>query len=156
MLWRPMSAGYSGKPLAEKLGIAAGKRVAVEAAPANFGALLSAPVRLADLRRASGPFDVIVVFVRSFAELAQRLPKAEARMDVNGAIWIAWPKKTSGVTSDVTEDRVREVALPRGLVDNKVCAVDETWSGLRLVIRKEKRILKPKPPAARSSKTRGR
>jgi hypothetical protein len=149
MLGRPMSAGYSGKPLAEKLGIVAGKRAACEGAPTGFGALLAAPVRLVDLRRANGPFDVIVVFVRSFAELVQRLPKAEARMDVNGAIWIAWPKKTSSITSDVTEDRVREVALPRGLVDNKVCAIDETWSGLRLVLRKEIRTTKLKSSARR-------
>lgn len=153
MLLGSMSAGYSGKPLAEKLGIVAGKRAAVDAAPASFGALLATPAPLADLRKSKGTFDVIVVFVRAFAELVQRLPKAEARMDVNGAIWIAWPKRSSGVTSDITEDRVRDVALPRGLVDNKVCAIDETWSGLRLVIRKENRVTKLKSASARS-KTR--
>jgi hypothetical protein len=83
--------------------------------------------------------DVLVAFVRSRAELERRLPALRRRMAPAAGLWIAWPKKSSGVRTDMTEDVVRDVALPTGLVDNKVCALDETWSGLRLVIRREHR-----------------
>src|SRR4029077_20515584 len=83
--------------------------------------------------------DVVVWFVRERATLEEGLAALSARLQPAGALWTAWPKRASGVPTDVTEDVVREVALPTGLVDNKVCAIDETWSGLRLVIRKELR-----------------
>jgi len=136
------TTGYSGKPVAVKLGIVAGKSVATRAAPASFLGLLAplpAGMSVADAAKARGPFDVIVFFVRELAELRKHIATCERRLDPDGALWVAWPKRASGVTTDVSEDRVREVALPRGLVDNKVCAIDETWSGLRLVVRKENR-----------------
>jgi hypothetical protein len=89
------------------------------------------------------PLDVIVVFVTECATLVEQITACRPRMQQAGGLWIAWPKKSSGVATDVVEDTIREVALPTGLVDNKVCAIDETWSGLRLVIRKENRIEKP-------------
>jgi hypothetical protein len=89
--------------------------------------------------KAKGPHDVIVFFTKARSDLEKTLPALHAALEPAGGLWIAWPKKSSGVATDMTEDVVREVALPRGLVDNKVCAIDETWSGLRLVIRKELR-----------------
>lgn len=83
--------------------------------------------------------EVMVAFFTERAALEQRLPDLERAIFPSGSLWISWPKKSSGVPTDITEDTIREVALPRGLVDNKVCAVDETWSGLRLVWRKERR-----------------
>ena len=104
-----MSAGYSGKPLLEKLGVK------------------------------PGPPGVLLQFTTSRAELEERLPQLRALVFPDGAAWIAWPKRSSGVPTDVTEDVVRDVALPLGLVDVKVIAIDETWSGLKLVVRKELR-----------------
>ena len=114
--------------------------MAAISAPDDFAALL-APlpdgVSMRDGMR--GPLDVIVFFTKSRAELAKRLPGLTKALDPSGGLWIAWPKKSSGVETDMTEDVVREIALPTGLVDNKVCAIDDTWSGLRLVIRLENR-----------------
>jgi len=90
-------------------------------------------------RTIRGPLDVIVAFFTRRADLERRLPALRAAMDPAAGLWIAWPKRASGVSTDLTEDVVRDVALPTGLVDNKVCAIDETWSGLRLVIRLENR-----------------
>ena len=87
----------------------------------------------------TAPLDVIVVFVKRRADLEKRLPQVRRRMAEAGGFWVAWPKKASGVATDITEDVVRLVALPTGLVDNKVCAIDDTWSGLRLVIRVSER-----------------
>ena len=148
------NAGYSGKPLAVKLGIVEGKRIATQSAPEGFAALL-APLppgtKISDVGRGgTSAFDIIVVFVRAERELRERLVNAERRLDPDGSLWVAWPKKTSGVATDMTEDRVRAVALPRGLVDNKVCAIDETWSGLRLVFRKEFRPAKARSRASTS------
>lgn len=135
-----MSAGYSGTPLAKKLGIKEGARVAAIAAPEGFPALLEPlPGGVAVRDRLRVPLDVIVFFTTSRAELARRLAALSSALDPAGGLWIAWPKRSSGVATDMTEDVVREVALPTGLVDNKVCAIDETWSGLRLVIRLENR-----------------
>jgi hypothetical protein len=89
--------------------------------------------------RARGPLDVVLYFVTRRAELERRLDRLAASLDPAGGLWVAWPKRASGIDTDVTEDVVREVALPRGLVDNKVCAIDDVWSGLRLVIRLENR-----------------
>jgi hypothetical protein len=129
-------AGYSGTPLAKKLGIKDGHRVAFPAAPDGFRALLGAlPEDVKVKSRTTGPLDVIVFFTRSRAELQRRLPVLRRAMDPAAGLWIAWPKRASGVETDVTEDVARELGLANRLVDNKVCAIDETWSGLRLVIR---------------------
>ena len=138
-------AGYSGTPLAKKLGIAEGARVALLGAPGGFMDLLE-PIPLGvtfreDLRGAS---EVVVCFVTSKAALARRVEALGRAVFPDGAAWIAWPKRASGVPTDMTEDVVRELALPLGLVDNKVAAIDETWSGLRIVWRRELRA-GPKP-----------
>ncbi len=133
-------AGYSGTPLATKLGIREGHRVAFPKAPDGFGALLGElPDDLTVKSRATGPLDVIVFFTKSRAELERRLPALRRAMDPAGGLWIAWPKRSSGVETDMTEDVARDLGLACRLVDNKVCAIDETWSGLRLVIRLEDR-----------------
>lgn len=135
-------AGYSGTPLPKKLGIAAGHRIALLAAPKGFAATLGAlpeDVTCASSLRGSRELDVIVFFTTSRAELARRFAELAARLTQAGGLWIAWPKKASRVATDVTEDTVREIALAAGLVDNKVCAIDEVWSGLRCVIRKANR-----------------
>jgi hypothetical protein len=129
-------SGYSETPLARKLGIKAGHRAAFPGAPGGFEALLGElPPGTTVKARAAGPLDVIVFFTRRRAELVRRLPALRRALDPAGGLWIAWPKGSSGVESDLTEDVVRELALANRLVDNKVCAIDETWSGLRLVIR---------------------
>jgi hypothetical protein len=135
-------AGYSGTPLAKKLGIKAGHRMAIVRAPYDFAALLGElPDGAAVQDGLSGrtPLDVIVAFILKRADLERQLPSLRRRMAPACGLWIAWPKKSSGVATDVSENVIREVALPTGLVDNKVCAIDETWSGLRLVIRVEHR-----------------
>jgi hypothetical protein len=129
-------AGYSGTPLAKKLGIKEGQRLAFPHAPDGFAELLGElPDGVSVKSRASGPLDVIVFFTRSRAELERRLPTLRRAMDPAAGLWIAWPKRASGVETDMTEDVARELGLANRLVDNKVCAIDETWSGLRLVIR---------------------
>ena len=134
------TAGYSGTPLPTKLGIKEGHAVAFPGAPPEFAAALgSLPDRVAVKRTARGSLDVIVLFVRRQAELRRRIDPLARAIHPAGGLWIAWPKRTSGVRTDMTEDLVREVALPLGLVDNKVCAIDQTWSGLRLVWRRENR-----------------
>jgi hypothetical protein len=126
--------GYSGTPLPRKLGIKPGHRVLVLGAPEGFS-LGSLPEGVEVRTRASGSADVIVAFHLRRAELAQRMPALRERMEPAAGLWIAWPKRASKVETDVTEDVVRELALANALVDNKVCAIDEIWSGLRLVIR---------------------
>jgi hypothetical protein len=127
-------------PLATKLGIKAGHTLSLDDAPDGFVDLLvGLPVGLVvrhDLRARS---DVIVSFFTGRNRFARRLPALLRALDVDGGLWIAWPKRASGVPTDMTEDVVREVGLPTGMVDNKVCAIDDTWSGLRLVLRKEHR-----------------
>ncbi len=129
-------AGYSGTPLPKKLGIKEGSTVAFVGAPPDFAAALGP---LADAvhvkRRAVAPLDVLVAFFTRRAELARRMPALGRAIHPDGGLWIAWPKRASGRATDLTEDVVRELALAAGLVDNKVCAIDETWSGLRLVYR---------------------
>jgi len=145
-------AGYSGTPLPRKLGIKPGARVGLAGAPDGFGALLeplpdgarveagaAGPVLPDTVLPGTGPFDVIVFFTVEQAELAGRLSELRARMAPAAGLWIAWPKRASRVPTDMTEDVIREIALPTGLVDNKVCAIDPVWSGLRLVIRRELR-----------------
>ena len=133
-------AGYSGTPLAKKLGIKEGHRVAFPSAPEGFSRLLGElPAGTTVKSRAAGPLDVIVFFTRSRSELERRLPALRRAMDPAAGLWIAWPKRSSGVETDMTEDVARELGLTNRLVDNKVCAIDEVWSGLRLVIRLEDR-----------------
>lgn len=130
-------AGYSGTPLPKKLGIKEGHRVAVVGAPDGFAEALGDLPAAAMQRGLAGsaPLDVVVLFVKRRADLEKKLPQVRRRMAEDAGFWVAWPKRASGVATDMTEDVVRAVALPTGLVDNKVCAIDETWSGLRLVIR---------------------
>jgi hypothetical protein len=134
------SAGYSGTPLPQKLGIKEGHRVAIIGAPHGF-ALGVLPMGTHLQRNLTGksPLDVLVVFVTRRANMIARIEACRPRMNPAAGLWIAWPKRASGMATDITEDTIREVALPTGLVDNKVCAIDDTWSGLRLVIRKELR-----------------
>jgi hypothetical protein len=134
-------AGYSGTPLPRKLGIKPGAAVALVGAPDGFaGALEPLPdgVRLG-YGLAGGPFDVIVFFTVQRAELADQLSALRAAMTPAAGLWVAWPKRASKVPTDMTDDAVRAVVLPTGLVDNKVCAIDTVWSGQRLVIRRELR-----------------
>jgi hypothetical protein len=132
--------GYSGTPLPKKLGIKEGAAVAVLNAPADFTATIGdLPDGVTVRERLRGPLDVVVFFTVRRADLERRIERLKAALDPAGRLWIAWPKRASKVETDMTEDVVRDVALPLGLVDNKVAAVDETWSGLQLVIRKELR-----------------
>lgn len=131
-----MAAGYSGRPLATKLGIKDGARVAFLEAPAGFDRTVAPlPDGVEVARDASAGLDVVVFFTKARRELEERVEELKAAIAPAGGLWVGWPKRASGVETDMTEDVVREVALPLGLVDNKVCAIDETWSGLRLVIR---------------------
>jgi len=129
-------SGYSGTPLPKKLGIKEGGRVALVDAPESFEATLGAlPDGVAIRTRARGPVDVIVFFTTSRAKLERRIETLRSALDPAGRLWVAWPKRASGVPTDVTEDVVREIALAHRLVDNKVAAIDEIWSGLQVVIR---------------------
>ena len=134
------TAGYSGTPLARKLGVQPGHRVAWLGAPDHFDELVGPlPDGVRVQRRIGKELDVLVQFATGRADLAKRMPELKRAVFPAGAAWIGWPKRSSGVATDITEDVVREVALPLGLVDTKVCAIDETWSGLKLVVRKELR-----------------
>jgi hypothetical protein len=134
------AAGYSGTPLVRKLGIKPGARLAILGAPDGFDATLGAlPDGVTVTRRLGGSRDVVLVFTTERAALAGRLDALRGAIVPDGMVWVAWPKKASGVPTDVTEDVVRDVVLPAGLVDVKVCAIDATWSGLKVVIRKELR-----------------
>jgi len=136
----PTMAGYSGTPLAKKLGIKTGMVVHTVNAPANYAALLDPlPEDVTISPAAANELDLVHVFATTRAALSRSLGIFLGKIKQNGAIWVSWPKKSSGVRSEITEDTVREIALPLGLVDIKVCAVDDVWSGLKLVIRKENR-----------------
>lgn len=133
-------AGYSGTPLARKLGIKSGHTILLESAPDDYDALV-APLP-EGVRRADKPgtdVDLYHLFTPSRGKLQASLQVYRDAMRPDAVIWVSWPKKSSGVHSEITEDVIRDVALPMGLVDVKVCAVDETWSGLKLVLRKENR-----------------
>jgi hypothetical protein len=135
-------AGYSGRPLRQKLGIKSGAAVALLDAPRGLARALGTLPEGVRLQRGLGgtrPLDILVVFVLRRASLERRLASLRRRMAPAAGLWVAWPKKASGVATDMSENAVRDVALPTGLVDNKVCAIDDTWSGLRLVIRLEER-----------------
>jgi len=129
------AAGYSGTPLPRKLGIKPGHRVMVLNAPAGFALDGVEPVR-----RAQGFADVILSFHTERRDLERRIPILRERMEQAAGLWLAWPKRASKVPTDITEDVVREIAFANRLVDNKVVAIDEVWSGLRLVIRVKDRL----------------
>ena len=126
-------AGYSGTPLPKKLGIKEGSTVGIEG---------PSPHDLDIATSGEAPYDVLLWFVTAAHDVRNQLSVQATRITMNGGLWVCWPKKAARkiVASDMTEDVVREVALPLGLVDNKVCAVDEVWSGLRVVWRKENRV----------------
>jgi hypothetical protein len=129
-------AGYSGTPLVRKLGIKPGARLALIGAPQGFDAVLGElPDAVAIRRRLGGRFDVAVAFFTRRQMLARRLPALRQGLVPAGGLWIAWPKRSSGLSTDLGEGIVRQLGLECGLVDNKVCAIDETWSGLRFVYR---------------------
>jgi hypothetical protein len=130
-------AGYSGTPLAKKLGIKAGANVCLSHAPKHYGGLVAPlPDGVRLVGRVSDTTDLVHIFVTRRKDLERGLKSTLKSMRPDTAVWVSWPKKSSGVATDVTEDTIRAVALPMGLVDIKVCAVDEVWSGLKLVIRR--------------------
>ncbi len=133
-------AGYSGTPQAKKLGIRTNDIVVGIGVPANYGELL-APLPDGVVFKTTVPRGSAFVhlFVSRRADLEVQLARLRTRISETGVVWVSWAKKSSGVMTDVTENVIREVALPLGFVDVKVCAVDETWSGLKLVIRREHR-----------------
>ncbi len=136
----PRPAGYSGTPLAKKLGIAEGCTVLTIGAPLRFRSLLAPlPAKVAFARSAGPKVDIVHLFTKSAADLARHLTGLRQALRPDAAVWVSWPKKTAKVATDVTENVIRDVALPLGFVDVKVCAVDDVWSGLRLVVRKELR-----------------
>ncbi len=133
-------AGYSGTPLAKKLGIAAGVRVVARHAPSDYVRLLEPmPADVVFETNVSRETDIVHVFAERKASLKTELEALRHSIKPAGAVWVSWPKKASKVPTDITEDTIRELALPLGFVDVKVCAVSEIWSGLKLVIRKELR-----------------
>lgn len=133
-------AGYSKTPLAAKLGITEGREVLVLDAPDGYRRLLEPlPPGVRFIEALAESTDIVHLFATSRAALARALETLRAAMAPATSIWVSWPKRASGVSTDITEDTVREIALPMGLVDIKVCAVDETWSGLKLMVRKELR-----------------
>lgn len=134
------TAGYSGTPLVKKLGIAAGMRIHLRHAPANYAKTLGTlPDDVTQVKQLKGVLNFIQLFVIERRVLEDELPDCMEALDRDGMIWISWPKKASKVPTDITEQTIRDVCLPMGLVDIKVCAVDDVWSGLKLVIRKELR-----------------
>jgi hypothetical protein len=138
-------AGYSATPLAKKLGIKEGSRVFLVAAPQSYAACVAPlPPGVKFMRRMDGETDIVHLFASQRKKLCEALNAALARLKPDGVIWVSWPKKASGMATDITEDTIRDVALPLGLVDIKVCAVDDVWSGLKLVIRKELRKTLPR------------
>jgi hypothetical protein len=133
-------AGYSGTPLPKKLGIKEEARVALVGSPDGFERTLSPLPDGAELvARVRRQLDVIIFFTTRKSELSRRFMTLARELDPAGGLWIAWPKKSSGVDTDLDQMAVMEVGLATGLVDNKVCAIDDTWSGLRFVVRKENR-----------------
>ena len=149
-------AGYSGTPLARKLGIKGGATVILAGAPAGFEATLEPlPEEVGVVRRPVDDADVALLFVTERADLVAQFPALGARLRPTGGLWVAWPKKSSRIATDLTENVLREVCLPLGWVDNKVCAVDDTWSGLRFVLRLENRPGRQAPPSAPPHRERG-
>lgn len=135
-----MATGYSGTPLAKKLGVRDAQRTWRHAMPpAVAEEIARSGVEPTLLRLLSSGTEMAHIFVTRRSELARLIAKLRDRLDPDGTIWVSWPKKSARVETDITEETIREEALPLGLVDVKVCAIDETWSGLKLVIRKSER-----------------
>jgi hypothetical protein len=134
-------AGYSGTPLWQKLGYKTGMEAYVDGGPDQYLALLSLPadVEVRWLTRPKSDLKFVHLFATDAAGLKNKLKADRTKIAPDGVVWVSWPKKASQVTTDITEDRIREIALPMGFVDIKVCAVDETWSGLKLMIRRTER-----------------
>jgi len=134
-------AGYSATPLWKKLGYKSGHRALLVEAPAGYARLLALPaeVHVTWLDRPAKGMGFVHLFVLAAAVLRTNLTALRRQIASDGVIWVSWPKKSSGVATDITEDTIRAVALPLGLLDIKVCAVDETWSGLKLMIRRSER-----------------
>ena len=131
------AAGYSGTPLVKKLGLRAGMTVQVIDAPAPYDEIVEGlPADLRLVARASATTRFVHVFVREAARLLGTLTTLREKLPSDATVWVSWPKKVSGVATDISENTVRELALPLGFVDVKVCAIDATWSGLKLVVRK--------------------
>ncbi len=131
------AAGYSGTPLPTKLGIKPGSRVLLMGAPERFAEDTLGPLPGVELHRRAGrsAYDVVLAFAPDFRALQQRFGPARDRLTTAGGLWVAWPKRSSGLATDLDENVVRDFGLATGLVDNKVCAIDATWSGLRFVVR---------------------
>lgn len=129
-------AGYSATPLPKKLGIKEQSRIALVNAPKDFQSYLGPlPAGAEVVTRLTKPLDLVLLFVTSEHALARNFAKLSEKLATNGMIWIAWPKKSSGVTTDLSFERVQRIGLDEGLVDVKICAIDETWSGLKFVFR---------------------
>ncbi len=134
------AAGYSGTPLAKKLGIRDGSRIVAIDAPKNYQSLLAPlPAGVQFATAVGSGVDVVHLFVTQKTELARQLKRLRKQLDAEASVWVSWPKQASKVPTSVTENGIRELALPLGFVDIKVCAVDATWSGLKLVVRKTQR-----------------
>ena len=132
--------GYSGAPLAKKLGIKEGQRIFIAGAPAGYRALLEPlPESVRFVSKSDRTTSIVHVFLTRRAGLDETLARLRRTLRADAAVWISWPKRSAGIESDLTEDGIRNAALPLGFVDVKVCAVDEIWSGLKLVVRKELR-----------------
>ena len=139
-------AGYSGTPLAKKIGIKEGSRIALVNAPKDFQfEPKELPDKVEFVKPAAKSLDIILFFVTTERALAKDFSKLAARLTANGMIWITWPKKSSGVATDLSFDRVQKIGLAAGLVDVKICAVDDTWSGLKFVYRLKDRAAMNKP-----------
>lgn len=136
----PPAAGYSGTPLAQKLGLVAGSRILVLGSPRPYGEIVATlPGGIELVARPTKATDLVHLFVTERETLARQLATLRPRLRPEVPVWVSWPKRSAKVPTDVTEDAVREVALPLGFVDVKVCAVDAVWSGLKLVVRKKLR-----------------
>lgn len=147
-------AGYSSTPLAKKLGIKEGSRIGLVNAPKNFQAELGElPDGVEVVKRLTNSLDIILIFVLSEPELATDFARFAAKLKMNGMIWIAWPKKSSGVKTDLSFEPVQRIGLDAGLVDVKICAIDETWSGLKFVYRLKDRSKPQKSKKQIRSKT---
>lgn len=128
-------AGYSGTPLVKKLGIKEGSNILFVNAPERFVQQLDLPDDVTINGKSKRPFDFVLLFVKTRREMENKFSRYAAKLTPAGMLWISWPKKTSGVQSDLNENIVRDIGLAKGMVDVKVCAVDEVWSGLKFVFR---------------------
>jgi hypothetical protein len=134
------AAGYSGTPLVRKLGVKESHRLLLLCAPEGYVELLEPlPAGVVFESEAHARVDIVQVFVTSQEALARHLRTLRAKLDPNAVVWVSWPKKSAKMATTVTEDTIRQAALPLGFVDVKVCAVSDVWSGLKLVVRKELR-----------------